>query len=439
MSWLGALGNAMRERADKTLEERKKEEQQQQMQQALTQLLVGAPKFEPQTTMGPKQTPLQGGGQINWNTQQRQGATPTFPNAMMDPSRAQAYAQLGAQNPNIAAGLISSTLSQKGGETLGVPAAIWNKLTPEQQNAAIEKKLGIGGGGGMLEGTGVDQQFYNILLGGDPSSKAYAAAYARMAEPKITIDQQGNKTVIQPDMSWTPKPSYNGSMSPQVRASIDGANRAGKPAPVGAVETSQLPTPAEAEVAAAAGQELTDRSPETETETIGGSTVTTTRKPKQVSGEVAGRVSGAQQSIKSIPEVKDIIFRNKGQIDRELLGELQLALSGYAPLTLMSDDAKKLYTRFFEMTDARLRIMTGAAAPEAEVLANMRAFAPTISDSDEVINDKLSRLDGFFREFLNGQGQPIPEIAPDPTFGTEDMGGGTKKRLKWNPKTGELE
>ena len=90
MSWLGVLGNAMRERADKTLEERKQQEQQQQMQQALTQLLVGAPKFEPQASMGPQTTDLKNGGNILWNTTKREGAVkPAFPNAMMDPARAQ--------------------------------------------------------------------------------------------------------------------------------------------------------------------------------------------------------------------------------------------------------------------------------------------------------------------------------------------------------------
>jgi len=458
MSWLGALGNAMRERADKTLEERKREEQQQQMQQALTQLLVGAPKFEPQASFGPAQTKLQGGETIEWMKQPGQadatarvGAVkPTFPNAMMDPAKAQAYAQLGAQNPNIAAGLVSSTLNKNAGETLGVPAAIWNKLTPEQQNAAIEKKLGIGAGGGGFEGTGMDAQAYNVLLSEDPSTPRYAAMYARMAQPKVQIDKDGNETWTYPDMSWARKPTAR-TGSTKYDALIDNANRSGEEQPYGNAAplpgpVSEVPTTEEVDVAAAADAELRklgvfplEETEETRTEN--GVTVKTKRKGKKLPAEIAGKVAAAQNYIANRPRVEELIFdpQNKGLPDRETIAGAQAIKEGLPMAsTLAPEKSKQLYTEIFTAVDAAIRISTGAQANETEMKSYMSAFMPTVGDSDETIMLKLDKLEQFLTQTLVNAGADIPK-SDKPTFGTEDMGGGPKKRLKWNPETGELE
>ena len=72
-------------------------------------------------------------------------------------------------------------------------------------------KPGKGGEAGPLTGTGMDVQMMNILLNpqADPSSMNYAAAYAHMSRPRVTVDDQGRPVTIQPmDMSMFPKPTF---------------------------------------------------------------------------------------------------------------------------------------------------------------------------------------------------------------------------------------
>lgn len=60
---------------------------------------------------------------------------------------------------------------------------------------------------GPFAGTGMDAQSYNIVLSGDPNSAEYRAAYAQLAQPKVTIDPNTMaQTVIRPDMSWARQP-----------------------------------------------------------------------------------------------------------------------------------------------------------------------------------------------------------------------------------------
>lgn len=61
---------------------------------------------------------------------------------------------------------------------------------------------------GPFSGTSMDAQARNIVLSGDPSTPEYASAYAHLAEPKVTIDQQSGQAVtVRPDMSWARRPT----------------------------------------------------------------------------------------------------------------------------------------------------------------------------------------------------------------------------------------
>jgi hypothetical protein len=62
-------------------------------------------------------------------------------------------------------------------------------------------------GGGPFEGNAMDAQASNILLTGDPMSPEYAAAYAHLAQPKVTFDPTTNRLVtVSPDLSWATPP-----------------------------------------------------------------------------------------------------------------------------------------------------------------------------------------------------------------------------------------
>ena len=55
---------------------------------------------------------------------------------------------------------------------------------------------------GPFSGNGMEAQYLNTLLGGNPASPEYRAAYMQMAQPKVTIDPKtGAMTTVQPDMS----------------------------------------------------------------------------------------------------------------------------------------------------------------------------------------------------------------------------------------------
>lgn len=72
---------------------------------------------------------------------------------------------------------------------------------------------------GPFQGTGLDQQAYNIVLTGDPKSPEYAAAYAQLGQPKVTMDPNtGQMVSVQPDLSWARKP---GGVMPAVSPNVD--------------------------------------------------------------------------------------------------------------------------------------------------------------------------------------------------------------------------
>jgi hypothetical protein len=65
-------------------------------------------------------------------------------------------------------------------------------------------------GGGPFEGNAMDAQASNILLTGNPASPEYAAAYAHLAQPKVTFDPTTQKLVtVSPDLSWAAKPGQS--------------------------------------------------------------------------------------------------------------------------------------------------------------------------------------------------------------------------------------
>lgn len=64
---------------------------------------------------------------------------------------------------------------------------------------------------GPFQGTGLDQQSYNIVLTGTKTGQVdtpeYAAAYMQLAQPRTTLMPDGTVQTVSPDMSWATKPS----------------------------------------------------------------------------------------------------------------------------------------------------------------------------------------------------------------------------------------
>lgn len=68
-----------------------------------------------------------------------------------------------------------------------------------------------------FQGNGMEAQYLNTLLGADPRSPEYRAAYSQMAQPKVTIDPKtGAMTTVSPDMSAFRPPLFEGQQPPMM-------------------------------------------------------------------------------------------------------------------------------------------------------------------------------------------------------------------------------
>lgn len=68
--------------------------------------------------------------------------------------------------------------------------------------AKAKQPFAEGEGGGPFQGKAMDAQYLNILLKGDPASPEFAAAYAQMAQPRVSVDPVTQQVrVVSPDMS----------------------------------------------------------------------------------------------------------------------------------------------------------------------------------------------------------------------------------------------
>lgn len=111
----------------------------------------------------------------------------------------------------------------------------------QQMQGLINKKAGVGDGPAKpFEGTGMEQQAYNILLQGNPSSPDYLAAYNNVAAPKQNFDPRtGTVTTITPDMSAFRPPVRGGDVAPP--AAQPGASPPATGAPAQPQPNNQTP------------------------------------------------------------------------------------------------------------------------------------------------------------------------------------------------------
>lgn len=95
-----------------------------------------------------------------------------------------------------------------------------------------------GGAGGPYEGTGMDNQNWNIVLTGDPASPQYAAAYSQLFSERMepSIDAAGNQVIvpIKPVIPPSVRPPVGGPPPPQRSEQQAGGDpRVGAPIVIG--------------------------------------------------------------------------------------------------------------------------------------------------------------------------------------------------------------
>lgn len=118
---------------------------------------------------------------------------------------------------------------------------------------------------------------------------------------------------------------------------------------------------------------------------------------KPLSGEAATRLSLVKEGQRAVSSVKELVRDKDGSLDHFTIAQIQdIPLTGAITLT---PKARKLWTQAYTMANAKLRLETGAAAPEAEVRRTAKALLPSLLDSSSVIDEKLSVPEQFFSDY----------------------------------------
>lgn len=139
-------------------------------------------------------------------------------------------------------------------------------------------------------------------------------------------------------------------------------------------------------------------------------------KPTDEAGltpENAGKVAMSQQSIDSIGVVRSKIFDKDGNLNRNVIGAMNLPIVSGLP---GNSDARITRSAMRNAVEAKLRLETGAAATESEVERTMARFVPTLADTKESAKFKLDELEKFFKSSLSlTKGIKKPAVAASPS------------------------
>lgn len=126
--------------------------------------------------------------------------------------------------------------------------------------------------------------------------------------------------------------------------------------------------------------------------------------PKQ-SPENAGKIAMGRQAIEGIGTTRGIIFDKDGNLNRALVGAMNLPIVAGLP---GNSQARIARSAMRNAVEAKLRIETGAAATEPEVERTLARFMPTVADTKESAKFKMDELEKFFKSSLSitkGAGQ----------------------------------
>lgn len=148
-----------------------------------------------------------------------------------------------------------------------------------------------------------------------------------------------------------------------------------------------------------------------------------------ISAEAGGRLAMMETAMPAVQQARDVFLKPWG-----ITGAIGQAVMP-EQLSNWSGEVGRAKRSVRAAIEAALRVMTGAAAPEPEVVRYLDIFMPTMTDTRETAKQKLDLLEAFM---LNAR-----EIA---TRGRRQDGaaspaasGQQNKRVHYNPSTGELE
>jgi hypothetical protein len=117
-------------------------------------------------------------------------------------------------------------------------------------------------------------------------------------------------------------------------------------------------------------------------------------KPLQgQTGEVAGRITMAEDSQEYARRLKAMFVKKDGSINRSLI------LKTWAPMGGIGEGRKVMAT-FKDMLDGRQRAASGAAIPPSEVKDYKEMYLPSPLDNDATILDKFERMNRFVTDYL---------------------------------------
>lgn len=143
------------------------------------------------------------------------------------------------------------------------------------------------------------------------------------------------------------------------------------------------------------------------------------------SAESAGKIALIKQGLKDIEGLEQSLTDEDGSYNRTKIAGLR---------TYGRPAARDEYSRLFNSLNARLRLESGAAVPEAEVKRAFETFAPSPLDSDNTIKSKLSRLKDYFisaqEEIGQGRGAKPINITNEQNKNVFQSSSGVKFTIK---------
>lgn len=143
---------------------------------------------------------------------------------------------------------------------------------------------------------------------------------------------------------------------------------------------------------------------------------------KGESAEASAKIALANQGLKHTEAVSSAFINPDGSVNRQLVMLANAPMGGIG-------EGRQVRATFLDALDARARAATGAAMPDSEVANYTRMYFPSPLDDDKTIKDKLKRLKGFLKDYMN---------ALDPS-GIQRKRLNNKADFVYNPATGKLE
>lgn len=246
-------------------------------------------------------------------------------------------------------------------------------LPASERERALRIKLGLEKeeGGYGFEGTGLANQMYNVLMDPDAPEDMKAAARHYFSRPRPTMTESGLVMVPGEVPEFGAAPAASGAAAPTAGAPT------GQPGVVPGTE----------------------------------------RNPNVVGAETAGRVAGARRILERAEQGDwKLLLDEDGTIDRQTLAQINNGI-------ILTDKAQRAYNFLFNLMETKLRIMTGAAAPEAEVKRNVAAILPrTLSLAGaEAYQSAVQNELNFFETFVTSQ-EKVPTGLTAPEIGAGGPG-----------------